>query len=82
MTSPSQTLFKSIGAINVSRLTCCRLRPPVLRVQFTAVLVRLLQLGLQRGDLLLLVLLLLHSQHLVLVLQPDELFPETIRQLE
>lgn len=43
---------------------------------------RLLQLGLKRSDLLLLVLLLLQSQHLVLVLQPDELLPETTGQLE
>ena len=35
-----------------------------------------LQLSLQSSDLLLLIFLLLHSEHLVLVLQPDELFPE------
>lgn len=35
-----------------------------------------LQLGLQSSDLLPLTLLLLHSQHLVLMLQPDELFSE------
>lgn len=47
---------------------------PVLCVQFILTLVGFLQLGLQRSDLLPLTLLLLHSQHLVLVLQPDELF--------
>lgn len=68
--------------IHVPGLICCRLHSPVLRVQFAAGLVRLLQLGLKRSDFLLLVLLLLQSQHLVLVLQPDELLPETTGQLE
>lgn len=55
---------------------------PVLCVHLTSGLVCLFQLGLKHSDLLLLVLLLLNSQHLVLVLQPDELFPETMHQLE
>lgn len=52
-----------------------RFSQPVLSVQLAASLIRFLQLDLQISDLLLLVILLLHPQHLIVMLQLHELFP-------